>query len=344
MSVRVLLDTSYTRRAPYSGTAIYLACLRDALAQFDGVEVVTAFNSRRRLPAGGGLGSVRNLLADQLWAEVELPAIARRARADLIHHPLPATAHTTRIPQVITIHDLAFERLPEQFDRGFRTYSHYTHRHAARRAASVICVSETTANDVSELWGVPPGRVVVAPHGPGQAIATEARRAGTHFLYVGDAEPRKNLDTLIAAYGLYRRQAEAPLELVLAGSAVARGAGVRLEPRAAPDRLADLYAGAVALVQPSLYEGFGFTPLEAMAAGTPVIAASTPGTLEVCGDAAWYVEPHDRDGFAATMLELAGAPGLQRELGERGRRRAAAFTWAASARAHAAAYSLALRR
>jgi glycosyltransferase involved in cell wall biosynthesis len=203
-------------------------------------------------------------------------------------------------------------------------------------------VSETTAGDVRELWGVSPERVVVAPHGPGQAVSSRTDRAASHFLYVGDAEPRKNLATLIAAYALYRRRTDAPLELVLAGSAVAAQPGIRLEPSPTSDRLAELYAEAVALVHPSLYEGFGFTPLEAMTAGAPVIAARSPGTVEVCGDAARYVDPSDPAAFAAAMAELAATPALRRELRERGRRRAAEFTWAASARAHVAAYSLAL--
>jgi glycosyltransferase involved in cell wall biosynthesis len=342
MGVRVLLDTTYAHRARYSGTTVYLTQLIEALAQISGVEVVSRNNARRRLPAGGGLGSVRNLLADQRWTEIELPKLARKARADLIHHPLPTIAHTARMPQVVTVHDLAFDRLPGHFDRRFRAYARHAHRDAARRASAVICVSETTAGDVRGLWGVSPERVVVAPHGPGQAVSPRTDRAASHFLYVGDAEPRKNLATLLAAYALYRRRTDAPLELVLAGTAAASEPGIRLEPSPTSDRLAELYAEAAALVHPSLYEGFGFTPLEAMTAGTPVIAARSPGTVEVCGDAARYVDPSDPAAFAAAMAELAATPAVRRELRERGRRRAAEFTWAASARAHVAAYSLAL--
>jgi glycosyltransferase involved in cell wall biosynthesis len=168
--------------------------------------------------------------------------------------------------------------------------------------------------------------------------------APTHFLYVGDNEPRKNLDTLLSAYVLYRASARAgaPLELILAGSASARLDGVRLEPRPSAARLAELYGGAAALIHPSLHEGFGLTPAEAMRMGTPVLAARSPGIVEVCGDAVLYADPHDPSSFAAAMAELARDPALRGELRERGRRRAAEFSWLRCARAHVAAYSLAL--
>lgn len=325
---------------------MYLERIQAALSELGGVEVVPAANPRRRSPAGGGLGSVRNLLGDQAWTAFSLPRRARATGADLIHHALPGWASATRVPQVITVHDLAFERLPECFDRGFRTYAHLAHRAAARRARAVICVSETTADDVREVWGVPEERVIVARHGPGQALPDrEPAPEPSHFLYVGDAEPRKDLPTLLAAYADYRRQASSPLDLVLAGRAAAPGQpGVRAESEPGPARLAELLAAAVALVHPARYEGFGFTPLEAMAAGTPVIAARAPGTTEVCADAVRYFEPGDAHSLAASLIWMAGQPDGRRGLREAGRAQAARFSWTASARDHAAAYSLALQR
>src|SRR5207245_2815922 len=100
-----------------------------------------------------------------------------------------------------------------------------------------------------------------------------------------------------AAYARYRAAAEGPLDLVLAGSASAHAPGVRLERLPDRERLAALYAGAVALLHPSLYEGFGLTVLEAMSVGTPVIAARTPGLVETCGDAARYADPSTPESF-----------------------------------------------
>ena len=384
--MRVLLDVTFSTRAPFSGTAIYLERLQDALAG-EGIEVVPAANRRRPAPAGGGAGSVRNLLVDRWWTAVELPRLARRARADVIHHPLPACARGCRTPQVMTVHDLAFERVPECFDRAYRIYAHRYHRAAALAAGAVICVSETTAADVRALWGIAGERIVVALHGPGQEARPERGQVGReregepgrereqvlpeYFLYVGDDEQRKNLSTLLSAYRMYRERADSPLALVLAGSVEPRGVeprgvepprgisrsrrgarggtdrngpGVRIEQHPGPERLAQLYAGAVALVHPSLYEGFGLTALEAMSAGTPVIAASSPGLVEVCGDAALYADPRDAASFAVAMGEVGASGPLRRALAARGIARAAALSWRASARAHAAAYSLALRR
>jgi alpha-1,3-rhamnosyl/mannosyltransferase len=184
---------------------------------------------------------------------------------------------------------------------------------------------------------------VVAPLGPGQELPPGPRTPNpSHFLYVGDDEPRKNLATLMAAYRSYRAQAVRPLELVLAGSASAEAPGVRVERTPDPRRLGELYLGAAALVHPSLYEGFGLTALEAMSLGTAVLAARSPGIVEVCAGAARYGDAHDPESFAAAMLDLADDPALRDELGARGRRRASEFSWARCARAHVEAYSLAL--
>jgi glycosyltransferase involved in cell wall biosynthesis len=340
--MRILIDATYARRTPHSGTAVYVDRLVDALARVDGVEVVLASNPHRRPPAGGGVGSVRNLLADRWWTSVEMPRRARAVGADVIHWSLPEHAPRAAVPQVVTVHDLAFERLPELFDRRFGLYARRAHRAAARRAAAVVCVSETTAQDVRSCWGIT--RIVVARHGPGQALPPVApAEAPEHFLYVGDGEPRKDLPTLVSAYERYR-SAGGVLGLVLAGSARIEAVGVQVVRDPQPGELAELYARAAALVHPSLYEGFGLTPLEAMSAGVPVIAAAVPGVREVCEDAAFYVTAGEPDSFASGLQKLAGDPALRASLAARGRTRAAEFSWAASARAHVEAYSLAMGR
>jgi glycosyltransferase involved in cell wall biosynthesis len=339
----VLIDTTYSRRAPHSGTAVYIQKLCEELRRLDVIELLEVENRRRRPPAGGGLGSVRNLLVDRWWTGVELPRLARAARADVIHHALPAYSRRATVPQVVTVTDLAYERLPECFDRSFRIYAARTNRAAALAAAAVICISETTATDVRELWGVSPERTVVARLGPGQGLAAPEGE-GTHLLYVGDDEPRKNLAMLIEAYRIYRDGNREPLPLVLAGSASAAGPGIIVERHPGVERLARLYADAVALVHPSLYEGFGLTALEAMSAGVPVIAADAPGVTEVCAEAVRYADPHDPRTFADAIGEVAASPELRRQLAERGVRRAEAFSWTRCARAHVDAYSLAQKR
>ena len=318
--------------------------LSQELAGISEVEVIEAANPRR----GAGIGSsVRNLIADELWLARELPRMARRARADLIHHMLPARARGTRLPQVVTVHDLSFERLPACFDRGFRLYAHHSYRLAAGRADAVICVSQTTAADARELWRLAPERLVVAHHGPGQPLpppSAVAETAERYFLYVGDDEPRKNVGTMLEGYRRYRSASDRPLSLVLTGSASATDPSIRCEGAPSPQRLSDLYAGAAALLQPSLYEGFGLTALEAMGAGTPVLAARSPGLIEICDGAARMVDPRDPQAWADAMHETGSLPGWRQELVTKGRARAAQFSWEQCARDHVNAYSLALRQ
>jgi glycosyltransferase involved in cell wall biosynthesis len=308
--MKVLIDASFARRGP-SGTQVYV----DALVRELGAEVVA-----------GRRGRHLNLAAEAAWQA----RLARHARAfDVLHHPLPAHA-LTRVPQVVTVHDLAFLRLPDCFDARFRRYAAIAHRRAARAAGAVVVPSEATAADVRSRWALDP---VVAPHGPGQAPAMN-RGEARHFLYVGDNEPRKNLARLRAAHALYaERDGDGALPLVVAGSA-----GERVHD------LADLHRHAAALVIPSLHEGFGLPALEAMHAGTPVLAARTAGLAEVCADAVRYCDPRDVESIAAGLLELAQTPPLREELRRRGVARAAAFSWRECARLHMEAYELAAAR
>jgi glycosyltransferase involved in cell wall biosynthesis len=344
--VRVLLDTSLTLRGP-SGTGVYLTHLAPALEAV-GIEVVEAANGARRAPAGGaGLRAAVNLATDAYWSQRELPRRAREVEADVLHHPVPALSRGLAAPpaQVVTVHDLTVVHEPGAVDPRRRRYALLAHRAAARRAHAVIAVSQATADDVHARWGVPVSRIVVARHGPGQEPETRRPRApaATHLLYVGDDEPRKNLGLLLAGYALYRADAgDAALPLVLAGRTEARGQGIRVVARPDAEELAALHARAALLVHPSLHEGFGLVALEALSSGVPLLAARTAGVQEVCGDAAVYVDGRDPHALARELGRLVADPALRRDLTERGRRRAAEFSWARSARAHATAYALAL--
>lgn len=353
--MRVLIDTSHASRGP-TGSGVYVRELLAALREREGMEVVEARQRLRLRPgrAGGALAPLRtaaNLALDALWLHGGLPRAARAARADVVHHPLPAHSRRIAAPQVATVHDVAFLALPDRYGRAWRLYARRTYRRAVRRCAAVVCPSQATAIEVMGLLRGHPAKLVVAHHGPGQSGAGGPDRGdppeGGPLLFVGDSEARKNLDGLLAAYAAYRGSADtqegtsepAPLVLAGAGAAAADGQpGVEARAALPAAELEECYRGARALVHPALHEGFGLTPLEAMARGVPVLAVRNAGTQEVCGDAALLVEPAE---LVAGLHRIATDDRLRAGLAERGRERARAFSWAKSARDHESAYTLA---
>lgn len=356
--MRVLLDTSFAERG-HSGTGVYVEELRRALAELGGVELIEA-RQRLRLRAGraggsrsrspGGLArSALNAVLDLWWQRAALPRAARAVRADVLHHPLPAHAPRAGCAQVITVHDMAYERFPESFDPVWRRIAGRAHRRAAQRAGAIVCPSEAAAAEAVELLGVPREHVVVALHGPGQRLASGPRSAAPgaggstgHLLYVGSDEPRKDVTGLLRAYEAYRaaRPADA-LGLMLAGEAAGRAGDLGVTGERSPDRerLGELLRGAVALVHPSPYEGFGLAPLEAMVAGVPVVTVPSEAATEVYGDAVLTAEA---GGLAAALERIHADGELRERLATAGREHAVRFSWQASAERHVEAYTRAV--
>jgi glycosyltransferase involved in cell wall biosynthesis len=267
-------------------------------------------------------------------------------------------------PYVVTVHDLI--RWTDQ-DRDCPLISRPNARdrlllaadcRGIREAAGVIAVSETTARDVVERLGLPEDRVAVARNGVDHQTFRPSRRRLFDFpyvLFVGSEQPRKNLGALLAAMALLAEQGGMDrLRLVKVGepgsepsyrqATIARirelglGDRVVLTGWLSDRQLATAYAGATCLVVPSLYEGFGLPPIEAMACGCPVLASSHGSLGEILGDAALRLRSCDPGAIADGIRRVAEEPRLAAELSGRGLRRAGEFTWQRAAAATRAAY------
>lgn len=268
---------------------------------------------------------------------------------------------------VVSVLDLIPHRLADLYSVGKSSFrfqlGRFLERRALRRARGLIAISEYTKRDLVDLLGIPSERIAVTHLGvrqglrptPEADVAALRRRHRLHpgyLLYVGGIDPRKNLSFLLEV--MRAIIAERPeTELVLAGryrddpafpalvaeiQRLGLERSVRLTGYISEEELGALYSGASVFVYPSLYEGFGLPPLEAMTCGAPVVAADRTALPEVLGHAALLVDPQDVGEFTEAVLSLIDHPERRRELSEAGRRHAERFTWEATARATLGAY------
>jgi glycosyltransferase involved in cell wall biosynthesis len=258
---------------------------------------------------------------------------------DAIHYPLTVPVPRARARRAVTLHDLQHLDHPELFSAARRAFRRAAYDRAAREADAVIVPSELVRERAIELLGLEEARVHVIPHGVDHTLFAPSEEPREPFLlYPAHAWPHKNHARLLEAFVLLR--AELPeLRLVLTGSGLeALGElpeGVERLGLVPAFELASLYRTAACLVFPSLYEGFGLPPLEAMASGCPVAAANSGSLPEVCGDAAVFFDPEDSESIANGIRE---ALALADELREFGIARAAAFTWEQTAHRHEHVY------
>jgi glycosyltransferase involved in cell wall biosynthesis len=237
----------------------------------------------------------------------ELVAVGRaagRARLDLFHAP-HYVAPITRIPLVVTVHDLIHLRDPNPLKR---LYARTMIGRAVRKARKVLTVSETVKQEIEQTFGIE--GVIVTPNGSDHLPDNRQPTTDNYFLYVGNDKPHKNVPVAIEA---------------------ARRVGVELRQVGAARfvsdaELASLYRGAIALVMPSREEGFGLPAVEAMRCGTAVITSTAPALVEVTGDAALHVAP-TAEAFAEAMSRVMRDASLRASLIARGAARAQQFTW-----------------
>ena len=306
------------------------------------LEPVVPRGALARPSAGAG-----RILAEQV--------LARRVSADLLHFfDLTGPALAPRRPFTTTVHDAA---LRHRFEGARVAHKRLLQPWAARHARAAVAVSAFAKDEAIRHFGADPERVHVVRSGPGllplrgsNGAAPDAR---PYLLYVGDLAEHKNLPFLVRAFG---RVAE-PVRLLLVGRRGSRFESLREAVEASPARerieirrdasdeeVDALYRNASALVLPSRYEGFGFTPLEAMARGCPVLASDIPAVREVAGDGALLLPLGDEDAWASAIRRVLADDALRADLRRRGGETVARYSWDEAARGVCRIFTAVLRR
>lgn len=316
---------------------------RPDLVSSPGVELV-------ELPMRGGLDRLR-------WQHWAVPRALRRLRPDVYHDTKNALPFGVPCPAVVTVHDLAYHTVPQTFGLFSRTFLCRATKHAVHKAQAIVVPSLATAKDLVHYHPAVRERVHVVPHGidPAARVSDErlaevGKRLGlpAHYvLHVGTLQARKNVDLVIQGVRALRQRG-LPHRAVVVGRKgwladaalreIARDETALWIPHLDQDDLAAVYAGADAFVSPSAYEGFGFAVADALAAGVPVIIANVSSLPELCGDAAVALSELSAAAVTTALAEVLQSPERGADLRQKGRARAAGFSWQACAEGHERAY------
>lgn len=351
--MRIAIDASRTTVARITGTEHYSLQMIRALIRLNTQHTITLY-FRDEPPTDlfptSPLVTTKVIPFSRMWTHVRFAAELWRDRPDMTWVP----AHT--LPALfpgraaVTVHDLGYKHFPDAHPANARRYLDWTTRYSARRASVVLADSMATARDLTELYNISSAKIRVVYPGvdaPTKGDVDEVRRKyglpERYFLCIGTLQPRKNIARLVQAYV---KAAIPDVGLVLAG---AKGwlydpkwtegvAGIAMPGYVDEADKGALYDGALALVLPSLYEGFGFPVLEAMHSGTPVLCSRTSSLPELAGDAALLVDPLDVDAIADGMVRLANDAALRQSLKAKGYVQALRFTWTAAAKTALAAF------
>ncbi|MGV3721248.1 MAG: glycosyltransferase family 4 protein [Actinomycetota bacterium] len=355
--MRIALDCR-TVTAPKTGDRTYALNLLRALAQVDTENEYLYYTWEPTTLTEVGSSRVQPILLPAsprwTWTPIAFPRDLGRRQADLAHvqYLIPPVAPC---PVITTIHDVAFRKFPTLFPLKHRLLLNALIPLAAHNSAAIITGSESTRQDLIELFGVTPEKVVVTPYAADpiyqpmdqeaarRAVRSRLRVPSPYLLSVGVLQPRKNLPRLVRAYN--RIASRIPHRLVLVGKEGWAGEALQEAIAEAPPGrepiftgyvadadLPALYSGADLFVYPSLYEGFGLPPLEAMARGTAVISSNTSSLPEVVDNAGLTLDPTDTEALSTAMETLLQDEPRRRELEAAGLARAAQFNWERTAR------------
>jgi glycosyltransferase involved in cell wall biosynthesis len=347
--MRIAIDASRTTRARMTGTEHYALELIRALVRLndtldDPHRLFLYFNQP---PADGLIPRSRYVAKviipmPRLWTHIRFASEIWKHPADVVWVPAHGLPFIMRGNASVTVHDLGFKHYPQAHPWRQRLALEAYTRYSANRATLVMADSKATRDDLHRFYNIPIDKIrVVYPGvhrlrvGSVTNVRAKYHLPRRYWLYLGTLQPRKNIQMIVEAYLRWRDQHNPPTTaLVLAGGKGwkfrkewAQAEGVMTPGYIDEGDKGALYRGALGLLFPSLYEGFGFPVIEAMGVGTPVICSNTSSLPELGGEAALYVDPTDADDIAAQMARLDTDKALHERLVRQGRQRAARFTW-----------------
>lgn len=351
-----------------AGIHQYMLQVLRHLPAHEGLEYIVFTRHAADIGAGPGFTAVSTAWPTEkrsariAWEQLAWPLQARQHQVDLLHSMAFVTPVLASCPAVVTVYDLSFVHFPDRFPRRQRWYLTQQTRRSCRRARRIITISESGRQDVHRLFNVPLARIDVvypgvdAMYRPYTAAAVERFRQekghGRYLLHVGTLQPRKNIPLLLEAFA----QLMAPhLKLVLIGGkgwlydeifarvqALGLAGRVHFTGYVADEELPLWYNAAELLVFPSVYEGFGMPVVEAMACGTPVVAARSSSIPEATGAAGLLFDPHDAVALKAQIAAVLHDPQLSAKMRAQGLAHASQFSWERAGRETAAVYRKAM--
>ena len=353
--MRIAIDA---RKLNDFGIGTYIRNLLRGLAKIDRETDYVLLCRKEDSAVAAALGpNFRAVVEDaglySMTEQLSLPLAVRRAKADLFHAPHYVLPALTPGPSVVTIHDCIHLMFPQYLrHRLGYVYARAAMWTAAHKSERIFTVSEQSKRDILKFFKVPPEKIVVTPNAIDDRLNVEpsAERvkqireryqlSHEYILYVGNIKPHKNLERLIEAFDYVRSQGRSELELLIIGDEISKlqplrravhkyglHRSVRFHGFVPHETLAVLYRLASVFVFPSLYEGFGLPPLEAMACGTPVVTSNVSSLPEVVGDAAITVDPYSAPAIAEGILKVLHSSHLRAELRQRGFARVREYSW-----------------
>ena len=340
--MQLLVNLSFLLTKP-TGTTTYALNLLSCLKQLEPTLLTSqsfpdykCYQTPNNLTSEQGLkGHLRRLL----WTQFQLPKIYQNLKSQLLFSPIPEAPLYTNCRFVVTAFDMIPLRFPKRFSP-LTTYHKYYTPEVFKQAEHIICISESTANDIIQFYQIPSHKITpILLAGDNSHFQFLNLPTRNYFLYIGRQDPYKNLQRLITAFSALPNRND--YELWLAGPYDQRYSPlleiqtqelgishlVKFLNYVSYDELPIIINQALALVFPTLWEGFGLPVLEAMACGTPVITSNISSLPEVAGDAAILINPYNPGEITAAMQAIINDSELRKQLSEKGLKRANQFSW-----------------